>query len=72
MLDSAWCEIVSDALLSPSSMIRCKDEWREVGYEKPLRLSGELRFAVVGARSMVADVVPLIGKIIFFQCDDKK
>ena len=53
-------------------MTRCKDECREVGYEKPLRLSGELRFAVVGAKSMVAAIVPLTGKIIFFQCDDKK
>jgi hypothetical protein len=47
-------------------MIRCKDECREIGYEKPLRLSGEIRFAAVGDRSMVVAVVPLIDKIISF------
>ena len=72
MLDSAWHEIVSDALLSLLSMIRCRGKYREAGYEKPLRLSGEIRFAAVGVRSIVDAVVPPIDKIIFFRCDDKK
>ena len=53
-------------------MIRYEDRWREVGSEKPPRLSGEMRFAAIGVRSMVAAVVPLVHKIIFFQYDDKK
>jgi hypothetical protein len=53
-------------------MTHCGDRRREVGYEEPIRFSDEIRFAAVGVRSMVDAVVPLIDKIIFFQCDDKK
>ena len=53
------------------STIHYEDRRIEVGCEKSIRFSGAIRFAAVGDRSMVAAVVPLIDKIIFFQCDDK-